>query len=298
VVWDARDALDESVGQLLFSATVDGGHTWSVPSAVTGQPTGAAALYPRVHVPRPGILTLVYQRSGLTESNTVVSDVLSTVSTDRGRTWSAPTRLGQYGPPTPLGTFVENEASGSGYTGFNPQQRTDSNLEDTLSSVRASDGTLFSVWPVVGTRGATQLMMSMSTDGRSWTPARAVTSAASQQALPALAADAHGILGLTYYQYESSGGSGTPWCDVWFSTSSDRGLTWSTQLVAAHFDASADWLNGISDYDDIEARAPGRFVAVFELTRPFAQHGDTDVFAATLGESAGAAGSRPSTGGK
>jgi hypothetical protein len=96
----------------------------------------------------------------------------------------------------------------------------------------------------------------------------------------------HGDLALTYYQYVNRGNQGTALANVWFASSPDRGVTWSSSLLVGPFDVSAAPGHLIADYDDLQSTGRDEFKAVFEVPKPYAQNGPSDIFSADLTPSA------------
>jgi hypothetical protein len=124
--------------------------------------------------------------------------------------------------------------------------------------------------------------------GRSWLPATAVVSEATQAFLPALAINANGILGLTFYdlRHDVTGDSALT-TDVWFRTATGPDRPWTEHHLAGPFDLRTTalavapfppgppfWLG----YQQALRPAPGGFAAAFTLGGPESTVGPTDVF--------------------
>ena len=91
-------ALDvaESAGRVVFSATTDGGGTWSAPRPISPERPGRWVASPRIVTdPRGGALHLFYfERDPVHDGNAI--ELISSV--DQGRSWTEPTIVSQLAP--------------------------------------------------------------------------------------------------------------------------------------------------------------------------------------------------------
>jgi hypothetical protein len=123
--------------------------------------------------------------------------------------------------------------------------------------------------------------------GRTWTSTTlpGVTAFAFE---PAIAVDAHGTVGVTWYDLRNDRpGDDALSADVWFANSQDRGRSWRQTHVAGPTNLRTAPLpahNFVGEYQGLAGLARGRgFAAVFTLAAPQAKDGPTDIFFARIG---------------
>lgn len=272
LTWPDVTAGSEATGSIEFSRTDDSGQHWSAPttifkaSDVNEDPTanrvlalghGALVdvfvdLHPSNHAPGP------YQTR-------LASPIEAVRSSDGGHSWSAPIKLGECctgAQSAPAATF----------------------LADTPSVAMSRSGELAAVWPEVDSAGPSKIFFSKSLDGgRQWSSPRAVVSAPTEAAMPALAITDDETIAMTYYELRATAASGqSASADFWAIESHDGGQTWSASTLAGPFDINADPRGGIEDYSGLAAVGRDSVVASFELTKPLSVHGPTDIFYARL----------------
>ena len=120
--------------------------------------------------------------------------------------------------------------------------------------------------------------------GRSWTPATPAGVGAFAFE-PAIAVDAHGTVGLSYYDFRNDRlGDASLTADSWFAHSTDRGTSWPETHLAGPIDLRqapfARTGHELGEYQGMAA-LPGRgFGAILTLTRPLARDRTTDIFLA------------------
>jgi hypothetical protein len=100
---------------------------------------------------------------------------------------------------------------------------------------------------------------------------------------PAIAVDAHGTVGVIWYDLRNDlPGDTALTADVWFAHSEDRGASWRQGHVAGPTDLRTAPLplhNYVGEYQGLAGMARGRgFAAIFTLAAPQARDGPTDSF--------------------
>lgn len=185
-------AADTYHGRLGFTASVDGGRTWSPIRAITppvnGERIGAPAI---VSNSRTGRLHVVYRRSvrGHRVFATMTSD-------DAGKSWSPEIVIS----PHTQGSGVRHPQTGARFV-----------LAQDIASVAMSpDGALMAVAftnaDSTGS-GGYRVMLSWSADGHTWSGSRAVSESRVQTAwLPGVAIRGNGEIGVTYFGADFNAG--------------------------------------------------------------------------------------------
>jgi hypothetical protein len=245
-------------GEIRTATSTDGGVTWSQPVASSPDPdrnfdfNGAQPL-----VLPNGTLVVVYTAFG-NASTGAQSELSATRSTDGGATFSAPVRVA----PVSAASI--------------PAIRT-----FALASAEVdAAGRMYAAWegcPGAGSCAASRIVMSSSVDGVSWTPAQAVTSgtAGVDHFLPGIGATGSGRLALVYHSIPDNCANVAP-CpgiDVFHTTSSDGGRTWSKQQRLTAEPIALEWIartrSGLMLADYVSTSfVRGRPVSVFMLASP------------------------------
>lgn len=246
--------------EIRTTTTTDGGLTWGQPVANSPVPANGVDFNgPQPMVLPSGRLVVVYTAFAGANSG-ARSDIQATRSTDGGASFSAPVRV------APLSTADI------------PAMRT-----FALASAEVDGaGRAYIVWegcPGGGECTASRIVMSTSVDGVTWTPAQAVTTGgqAVDHFLPGIGANPVGTgrLALVYHSIPDDCAN-VPTCpgiDVFHTTSTDGGRTWSRQqrLTAEpiELDAIARTRIGLMLADYVSTSfVRGRPVSVFMLASP------------------------------
>jgi hypothetical protein len=255
---------------LLFSRTTDRGASWSPPVLIDQPGPFALDFAPRVLVLPDGTLLVVFGRADV---ETGIGTLHAARSLDEGRTWLPAVQAGA--KPIPP-TFVDPE------TGLPLPQ------PGFPSAAVAPDGTVYIAFEdsTSATSGAIGILRSRD-GGRTWTSATlpGVRGFAFE---PAIAVDAHGTVGVTWYDLRNNRpGDAALSADVWFAYSGDRGRSWRQTHVAGPTDLRTAPLpahNFVGEYQGLAGLPRGRgFAAVFTLAAPQAKDGPTDIFFARIG---------------
>jgi hypothetical protein len=255
---------------LEFSRTTDGGASWSPPVLIDQPGPFALDFAPRILVLPDGTLLAVFARA---DFELGLGTLHAARSLDEGRTWLPAVQVGA--KPIPP-RFIDPE------TGDELPQPA------FPSAAVAPDGTVYVAFEDSTSPTAGAVGVARSRDGgRSWTSATlpGVTAFAFE---PAIAVDAHGTVGVTWYDLRNDRpGDAALTADVWFASSEDRGGSWRQTHVAGPTDLRTAPLpahNYVGEYQGLAGLPRGRgFAAIFTLAAPFAKDGPTDIFFARIG---------------
>jgi len=253
---------------LEFSRTTDGGATWSPPVLIDQPGPFAIDFSPKILVLPGGTLLAVFARA---DFEVGLGQLYAARSVDEGRTWLPPVLAGSKpfppdaaddkGIPLPQPGFPSAAAApdGSVYIAFEDNK---SSSSGAIGVARSRDG------------------------GRTWSsaPLPGVSAFAFE---PAIAVDAHGTVGVTWYDLRNDRpGDAALTADVWFAHSRDDGASWRQTHVAGPTDLRTAPLpahNYVGEYQGLAA-LPGRgFAAIFTMAAPLANNGPTDIFFARIG---------------
>jgi hypothetical protein len=192
-------------------------------------------------------------------------------STDKGVTWSAPTRIAQL---LAVGTRVPEQTTVHVRAG-----------EDIATfAANPVDGTLYAVWQdsrfTSGARDA--IVLSRSTDGgNTWSaPVRVSSDLAVPAFTPTLAVLSGGLVGVTYYDFRQAGTATFRPTDLWLAVSRD-GTSWRETRLAGNFDLlDAPNAGGlfVGDYQGLTGSG-ATFVALYARVNTADATNRTDVFA-------------------
>jgi hypothetical protein len=253
-----------------FSRTTDGGRTWSSPVLVDQLGPSAIDQAPRLLVLPDGTLLAVFARA---DFDLGLAQLYAARSLDEGRTWLPPVLAGSKPLPPDI---VDPE------TGIPLPQ------PGFPSAAVAPDGTVYIAVEDNTSASSGGIAVARSRDGgRTWTSATlpGVTAFAFE---PAIAVDAHGTVGVTWYDLRNDRpGDAALSADVWFAHSQDRGRSWRQAHVAGPTDLHTAPLpahNYVGEYQGLAGLPRGRgFAAAFTLAAPQAKDGPTDIFFARIG---------------
>ena len=255
-------------GTVSFSRTTDGGRTWS-PPVVIDRPAGAALdQAPRLLVLPDGTLLTVFSRGDLA---TGIGSLHATRSVDDGRTWQPAVLAGSQ----PLPSFIDPE-TGDEY----PQP-------GFPSAAVAPDGTVYIATERDTSVTSGGIGIARSRDGgQTWT-SMAVSGVTAFAFLPSIAVDAHGRVGVTWYDLRNDRPGDTALtADAWFASSRDRGASWRQKHVAGPFNIRGLPSSGnghqLGEYEGLAAIRGRGFAAIFTAPPPLAKDGPTDIFFARL----------------
>jgi len=270
VAWANFVVAPPRTNTLEFSRTTDRGATWSPPVLVDQPGPFQIDLSPRILVLPDGTLLAVFARA---DFETGLGTLHAARSLDEGRTWLPAVLVGSKPIPQDL---VDPE------TGLPLPQ------PGFPSAAVAPDGTVYVIFEdsTSPTTGAIGIARSRD-GGRSWTNA-ALPGVRGFAFEPAVAVDAHGTVGVTWYDLRNDRpGDAALTADVWFAHSQDRGRSWRQTHVAGPTDLRTAPLPGhnfVGEYQGLAGLPRGRgFAAVFTLAAPQARNGPTDIFYARIG---------------
>jgi BNR repeat-like domain len=154
------------------------------------------------------------------------------------------------------------------------------------SNNRLTHGNLYAVWQDARFSGShhDEIAFSRSTNGGdTWSAPKRISTPTGKHAFtPAIAVGADGTIGVVYYDFRNDDSGAPLVTDVWITTSSDGGATWSEQHVSGPFDmANAPVSRGyfVGDYIGLGAAGAAFHPLWVEAT---AADNVTDVFTATV----------------
>jgi hypothetical protein len=245
-----------------FARTTDRGATWSPPVVVDQADPVSIDLSPRVVVLPSGALLATFSRVDIT---TGLGSLHATRSLDEGRTWLPPVTLGVQ--PTQM--F------------FDPETGAELPQPGFVSAAVAADGTAYVAFERDSSPTSGSIIVARSRDGgRSWSTAP-VTGVHAFAFHPAIAVDAHGTVGITWYDLRNDRpGDAALSADAWFAASGDRGESWRQIHLAGPLDLRSAPFAAIGhQLGEYQGLAPLRrgFAAIFTVPAPLASNGPTDI---------------------
>jgi hypothetical protein len=259
VAWD-RINLTDGTAPIYLAHSADGGTTWGEPRKVADFGAGNGVSGVRLATGQ-GNLVAFFSFYQLKSDGTYDQSWRSIRSADRGETWSAPTVVG---PVKSVGT---TEPGGKGVR----------DGHDVFGQLAAGPhGELRAVWQGSQFAGDHDgAVLATSTDGgATWSAPVPVGSSPAQQFMPAVAVNSDGVVGVTYYQLDSTGTT------YWLATSAN-GTSWRTTKLVGPFDiTAAPVVNAgqyyVGDFHGMAAAGPC-FVSVFAKTNSGQPDNRTDI---------------------
>ena len=252
---------------LEFSRTTDGGATWSSPVLIDQPSPFAIDFAPKILVLPDGTLLAVFARADFAAGLAQLYAVRSPMRGGRGcrPCWLAPSR-----PPD----AVDDKGIALPQPGF-------------PSAAVAPDGSVYVAFEDNKSSSSGAIGVATSRDGGcTWSsaPLPGVSAFAFE---PSIAVDAHGTIGMTWYDLRNDRPGDTALtADVWFAHSSDRGASWRQTHVAGPTDlhtAPQPAHNYVGEYQGLAALRGRGFTAIFTMAAPLAKNGPTDIFFARIG---------------
>ena len=246
-----------------FARTSDGGRTWSAPGVIDRPGPTSVDQAPRLLVLPDGALLAVFARGDLAAG---IGSLHAARSVDGGRTWQPAVLAGSQ----PIQMFFDPE-TGDEY----PQP-------GFPSAAVAPDGTVYIATERDTSVTSGGIGVASSRDGGvTWT-STAVTGVTAFAFHPSIAVNAHGTVGVTWYDLRNDrAGDDALTADAWFARSHDRGKTWRQTHVAGPLNIRGLPSSGnghqLGEYQGLAAIGAGGFAAIFTVPAPLAQDGPTDI---------------------
>lgn len=227
-----------------FSATHDGGTTWSTPTPVRITTPGHLALN-EIVVSSNGTLLNIYQESPLAAvvDPSIRSTLFLSRSVDGGLTWTDGERI-----------------------------TTDSH--STSFSLVESPAGLFAAWTRATSDGGGEVVIARQQTGE-WEELQAFASASN----PELGVMSDGTIGVAYYETAIEPSSMRAVTRVIAAHSHDNGVEWETTDISGTTDSASVF---VGDHGSIEATQCG-FASTWTTGPEASEHGRSDIFFATLG---------------
>ena len=266
--YQATPGATPSVDTIMFSRTRDGGRTWSTPAMLYSG--NDEAQQNQLVMTAGGVLLDVFVEGSSLPAGAkppplpVKARVLR--STDQGQTWS---------PPVDAASFTYTSASDPG---------TGAELRASGQNIAATVGgnAAYAAWFEDHADFSTILTARSDDAGKTWRSPQVAVRERAEAFLPTIAVSGDGTLGMLWFDlrhYHS--GDAALNTDVWFSTSTDRGVHWREQHAAGSFDlrsAPGSHLGPfIGDYMGLVG-LPDGFGAVWVMSKPASGADPTAVF--------------------
>ena len=256
------------VDQVVFARTTDAGRTWSKPASIYSG--NDEAQENQLLMTAGGVLLDVFIEGsslpGTAHPPPLPVKIRVMRSTNQGQTWSAPVDAANF-------TYTNAVDPGTGgQLRFFGQQIT----------AAAAGNAIYVAWFEDHKDFSTILVARSEDAGLHWRAPQVVVREKPQAFLPTLAVAGDATVGVLWFDVRHfAPGSARLDTDVWFSTSRNRGASWTERHAAGPFDlrsAPGGSLGPfIGDYMGLVG-LPDGFAAVFIQAKPQSRNGPTDVF--------------------
>jgi hypothetical protein len=278
-VYATWDRLEQNGhGPAYFTRSLDGGITWEAPRAIHDPGNRNQTLNNQIVAVASGggeVLVDFFTEFDTGQDNVVTAHLALVRSTDQGATWSAP--------------IVVSDLRAVGTADPQNSARTLRDAANLGAFASGRDGTLVAVWQdsrfSAGARDSIAFAVSLDA-GSTWSTPVLINAVPGVQALlPAVSIAADGTIGVLYYDMRNdTADPATLLVDVWLTTTTDRGVTWSEHHVTGPFDFNlAPIAEGglfVGDYQGLVSGGLG-FTALFARTGTGLAD-RTSVFASTV----------------
>lgn len=196
-----------------FSRTTDGGLTWSPPTPIHVPTASRGGQGNEIAVLGDGSLLNVYTELMLAGGYRV----MAMRSLDKGTTWL---------PPVPVASVPSADGPSDPTTGAPVR------AGGWITSVESGpDGRVWVTWA-----DESEIMLTSTTDGVVWPAAVAIAAGDKPKFTPVVAVRADGTVAVSYYDFRNDGSESALVTDVWLTTSTDGGATWTEQHLGGPFD--------------------------------------------------------------
>jgi hypothetical protein len=256
-----------ATADIRFSTTSNRGATWSPAVVVDPSIPNARDFAPRLLVLPDRTLLTIFVRA---EFDIGIGKLYATRSRDGGGTWTPAVQIAA----TPIQTFFDDRGEEL------PQPQ-------YPNAAVAPDGTVYVTVEAASSATSGVSAVARSRDGGvSWSTV-ASPGVGAYAFEPTIAVDAHGTVGMTWYDLRNDRpGDAALTGDVWFAHSRDEGASWRETHVAGPTDLRTGALarqNRVGEYQGLSAVRGRGFAAILTLAAPFAKDGPLDIFYASIG---------------
>jgi hypothetical protein len=260
---------DITGGDARFSRSSDGGKTFSKPVVIHDSPNGKIPLESRLAQLSDGTLLDVFGEPAAQPVD-APQQTFATRSTDGGKSWSNPVRIGTVGQDA----ILDPDTGKPRYEfcclfGF---------------AVAPNDRAYLAYTKVGGRHSGRVLVARSKNGGKAWQPPRTVANPGAETLLPAVAVADDGTVGVSWYDFRhDKPGDASLTTDYWFAYSRDGGKTWHQHHVAGPFNmrTSRRTDRPLGVYQGLTGLKHG-FAASFIEAKPQAVNGSEDVFFARI----------------